>query len=395
MYWLRRTREPVLVLAAIVVDLYVYQSDHEVRWGGTAPAWLVPVLAGLVYCTLLGRWRWPKEIFAVQWVYGLAGLVLPGYAPFAGILISLHAVASSIPRRWSSTALGLSFVALAVDNDNAAAAKPTSALDLFISLNLAWLAILTAIWLVGRRTYLTARRSELQRLSDEQAAADVVLAERAELARELHDTLARSLNAMIYQARGASAVLAHDSAQVRDCLSRIEDAGVRAVDELRRLLEVLRRAYPAVTASEATWSAPSLAGVPALLALARDGGLAVEFVSEGTRTEVEASVEAAAYRVIEEGLTNASKHSGPGTLVHVRMTWSPDLLAVEVRNSTVTGVPHAPPSGFGLKGLRERVVLAGGALTSGPSPDRSEYVLRAGLPLVGVSRPPITEKAFE
>lgn len=380
----RYAGEIAVVVLAVGVDLYVHGGDNTLRGGGQLPVWVVPLGEVAVLSTLLARWRHPYRVFALQWCWALAGLVLPGFAPFAGLLVALHAVSCRAPARRSAPLLAAGLVPLAVSNANAAGGSPA----FFAALCAAWFVVLAAVWAVGQRTHLAERRTELLERLRERDAADAVRAERLRLARELHDIVAHTVSAMVLQTAGARTRLTdgpRDDAtrdEVVAALAAVEAGGVTAMTEMHRMLGLLRAgdAEP----DPGTVVAPRLADVPALLETSRAAGLDVDHVVDGTPGRAEPSVELTAYRVVQEGLANAGRHAGADAHVRVHQTWERDRLRITVRSTPGTAGPdrRLPAGGHGLRGLAERAALVGGTITAGQGDDGG-YLLRADLPRDG------------
>ncbi|WAL72938.1 histidine kinase [Kitasatospora sp. YST-16] len=228
--------------------------------------------------------------------------------------------------------------------------------------------------LAERVTELTAGRQRESRL----LAEKVLAAERARLAREMHDVVSHQVSLISIQA-GALQVASTDPA-ARDGARTIRELSVRTLDELRQMVGVLRAAGVPGTPLAPQ---PTLADLPRLI----DGsGLAVTRRLDPGRRNWPEAVERAAYRTVQEGLTNISKHA-PGAPVTVRVTARGGRLHVEVRNGppplrpTGAGQDTAPlpGGGHGLIGLRERAALLGGTFTADPTPDGG-FALHAVLP---------------
>ena len=364
---------------AATADLYVYGGDRAWRWGGEAPGWFVPVLTVAVLSTLLLRWRHPVAVFGVQWVHALAGLAMPDYAPFAGLLVALHAVACLLPRASSLALLGSCVVPFAIHNGNAAA-DSSDPVRLFASLTAAWLLVTAAVWAVGRRSHVADRRAALLLEAQEQQAAEAVRAERVRLARDLHDIVSHAVTAMMLQAAGARTLVGHHDDRVRQALGAIESAGSQAMTELHRLLGLLRSADPDAGAADVTVQ-PGLSDVPALLAQVRETGVDVRASVDGPPAELDRSVDLAAYRIVQEALTNASRHGGAGVRVLLHQEWTTDQLTLTARSASWPDrvVADAPSAGLGLRGLSERVALVGGRLDA--RAEDGGFVVRAELPL--------------
>ncbi|MER5580521.1 sensor histidine kinase [Streptomyces asoensis] len=221
--------------------------------------------------------------------------------------------------------------------------------------------------------------AEAARLRAEQTAllagidrAQAVTSERARMARELHDMVANHLSAIAIHSTAALSIDDPDTS--RQALSVIRENSVDGLAEMRRLIGILRDG----SGDREPAAAPTLDGVEALVEGARANGLDVALVAE--HGEVPAPVEFAAYRIVQESLTNALKHACPGR-VTVALVRRGDELDVRVRSPHGRrGGPRAPGSGAGLVGMRERAVLLGG--TFGAGPEDSCWTVRATFPLV-------------
>ncbi|RSM90751.1 two-component sensor histidine kinase [Kibdelosporangium aridum] len=227
-------------------------------------------------------------------------------------------------------------------------------------------------WLSGR---LGARqRSRIRELEAERV--QVVERERALLARELHDILNHSVTAMVLDATAAAETGSLDEA--RETLDRVARTGRNSLAELRRLLGVLR-ANASATDHDPLIVPPGLAQVDELIS---STPLEVTVVRQGNVGLLDASIEHAAYRVIQESLTNVIKHAGPVETT-VSLSFTADQLSVVVVNAPRVISPN-PGTGLGLIGMRERVSLVGGTLHAGPSDDGG-FAVRAVLPARSVA----------
>ena len=226
-------------------------------------------------------------------------------------------------------------------------------------------------WFVGRLVHgraevaqrLEAQTRQLEREREELAQA-AVARERARIARELHDVVAHSVSAMVIQASAARQVLPRSPEESAAALRTVQTVGREALVELRRTLGFLR---PEASAPELR-PAPSIARVDELANSARAAGLQLELRVEGEPGPLPSSTDLAAYRIVQEALTNTLKHAGDAHAL-VLVSWEPDALLIEVRD-TGRGSPATaaaiPSSGQGLLGMRERAALAGGRLDAGP-----------------------------
>jgi signal transduction histidine kinase len=384
--WSRRFAGEVFVVSlAIAVDLVAWGGDRLLRSGEILPLWVVPALTIGIYGSLLFRWRWPVGLFTVQWLYALAGLIIPRYVPFACLLVGLHAVACRRPARISATAFAACAVPFGIDSYNAASlSKHGTFFGNFTAASLILFASATCAWMLGRRTYLADRRARVALETHAHEAAEAVRTERLRLARELHDIVAHAVSAIILQAAGARTLVKTEDRRVRQAFTVIESAGVQAMNELHRLLGLLRTVDPDRTAgTDFDAQQPGLEDLPALVDFSRASGLDVSLVVEGRRARLDRSVDLAAYRVIQEALTNATKHGGRTVNVHVHYVLPEQQVSIEVRNLRESSRPATTAdslsSGHGLIGLAERVSLVGGRLEAGPVGDG--FLVRAELPL--------------
>lgn len=216
--------------------------------------------------------------------------------------------------------------------------------------------------------------SPAQRLAaelDRAQRAERAAAERNRLARELHDSIGHALTVTTLQAGAAARVLDSDPAFVARALDAIADAGRTALDELDHVLGVLRDGDAAQRAPQ-----PDLRDLDALLDGARTAGVAVTAEVGGATSTVPPAVSREAYRIVQEGLTNALRHSGP---VPVALRIEVGERAVELELSNALGSGGARGGGRGLAGMRERVTVLRGELTAGA--DSGVWRVRASLPL--------------
>ncbi|MBV6697142.1 sensor histidine kinase [Kitasatospora aureofaciens] len=235
-----------------------------------------------------------------------------------------------------------------------------------------------------RRAYLTEledRAARLERERDAQAKV-AVAAERARIARELHDVVAHNVSVMIVQADGAAYVLDNSPQQAKEALGTIASTGRQALVEMRRLLGVLRTADTA----EEYVPQPGVEELPELLEQVRTAGLRVDYATSGHPRELPRGVELTVYRIVQEALTNVRKHGGPDVHARVAVDFGERELAVLVeddgRGSTDEQLTAggADGLGHGLIGMRERVGMVSGSLDVGPRPGGG-FRIRAVLPL--------------
>ncbi|WP_371480899.1 sensor histidine kinase [Kitasatospora sp. NBC_00315] len=238
-----------------------------------------------------------------------------------------------------------------------------------------------------RRAYLVEledRAARLERERDAQAKV-AVAAERARIARELHDVVAHNVSVMIVQADGAAYVLDNSPQQAKEALGTIASTGRQALVEMRRLLGVLRTAD---TADEYV-PQPGVEELPDLLEQVRTAGLPVDFSASGDARDLPRGVELTVYRIVQEALTNVRKHGGPDARARVAVDFGDRELAVLIeddgRGTTEEQLTTGGTDGLGhgLIGMRERVGMVSGSLDVGPRPGGG-FRIRAVLPLTAL-----------
>ncbi len=226
----------------------------------------------------------------------------------------------------------------------------------------------------GERAARLERRAALLEREREEQARAAVAAERARIARDLHDVIAHSVSVMTVQAGAARLLLDEEPERAREPLLAVEETGRQALAEMRRLFGIVR----GNEGEAALAPQPSLAHLDALLEQARKAGLPVEVTVEGERRVLPPGVDLAAYRIVQEALTNARKHARPAR-AQVAIRYERDALELEITNDGRARRNGEGP-GHGLVGMRERVALYGGELEAAPSAEGG-YAVRARLPV--------------
>jgi len=243
-----------------------------------------------------------------------------------------------------------------------------------------------AVWFLG--TYVRGRGEQAQTARERVAwlererdvlAREAVAAERSRITRELHDIVGHALNVIVLQAGGAQRAFDSSPGAARDALASIESTGRTALTDIERMLGMLGAADDAGRDLEGR---PRLDRLDQLAARVTDAGLPVRVSVEGTRTDIAESVELSAYRIIQEALTNALKHSG-ASRAGVSVRYQPDALEIEVvDNGRGVDRSASTPGGRGIIGMRERAALFGGELSVG-TPPGGGFRVHARLPLEG------------
>jgi signal transduction histidine kinase len=237
-------------------------------------------------------------------------------------------------------------------------------------------------WVMGRsvrtRSQLTGELHEAAVRAEEaheEELARVAAEERRRIAREMHDVVAHSVSVMVVQAGGARRILDRDPARAIEAAAHIEQTGRAALVEMRRLLGVLNAGDEAERAP-----APGMRELGALVVRTRAAGLPVELTVDGEPRPLPAGLDLAAYRVLQEGLTNAIRyaHAAP---TDVRVRWTPSALELTVADRGPGWSGDDGVTGHGLVGMRERVRLYGGELWTGRR-EGGGFEIRARIPLV-------------
>lgn len=355
-----------VVLAGVLLVI----GEVQVAFNG-AHGWVLlseVVTAGAVTGSVAIRRRYPAAVgIGVQALMVAEGQLarLPAGAVTVAWFCALYALAVWTTWRWFAAGLAF-FVAssLLPAMGDPASLRAIADFTAGAVLVMAFLRIL-----VGRRDRQLAIAERERDLTRREAVVD----ERARIARELHDAIAHHVSMIVVQAGAERRVLAPGQESTKEVLSTIERVGRSALTEMRRLVGMLRGDEGDELAPQ-----PSLAAVPALVSGLRDAGFPVELRIDGERRELPVGIELSAYRVIQEGLTNALKHAGRAHVrVHVR--YGPNSLELQIADDGL-GEPAALPSGgHGLAGIQERVALYGGELEAHRGSDGG-FVLRVLLP---------------
>ncbi|MDH6127620.1 sensor histidine kinase [Kitasatospora sp. GP82] len=373
----RRPRPGWLTAPWLMLLLPVLASGVDAVLVSLDSPWWERGLAALATLSLLLRRRYPVLVLL---------LTLPGaFLTFVWIapITAVYSVASRRSRPWVATLCAIAFALveffhwplsdhpLALNRDNALYAIQCMMLG----------AAPAALGLLARtRRELAVRLDELtkgQQRESRLLAERVLATERARLAREMHDVVSHQVSLISIQA-GALQVSTGDPAAKATAVT-IRELAVRTLEELRQMVGVLRAA--GMRPEEPLAPQPRLADLPRLI---EDSGLHVTSeLCPGDRPWPEA-VERAAYRTVQEALTNITKHA-PGATVEVRLASRGTRLTVEVHNGCPPqrpGPARLPGGGHGLVGLRERAQLLGGAFAATPTPDGG-FTVRAELPAAG------------
>lgn len=369
----------VALLVASLIEIWLPADPATRGWGG--PRLVSTLLALASILPLLVMRLYPLQSLAVSFAAACCNIVLtaPHQASFEGFVAvavlayGAGAYLETARAMWAIVGLDLGFIALGV---------LLAVFDDYDSLEYApvpfWLLM---AWVVGRllRSW-RLRAEELEGLAAELAAERdaralaAVEAERMRIAHELHDVVAHNVSVMTVQATAASRILASDPEEARQALATVERTGRETVDEMRLLLGVLRR--PGT--DEPFAPQPGLAELDALAERVGSAGLPVKVVVEGRPRPLAAGLDLAAYRIVQEALTNVLKHAG-GTQAEVTVRYAESVLELEVVDDGV-GNGAGGGTGNGLVGMQERVAMYGGQVEMGRRAGGG-WELRAHLPV--------------
>ncbi|MFI7239808.1 sensor histidine kinase [Streptomyces cyaneofuscatus] len=351
----------------------------------------IPVALGLSTVVALRR-RLPEKMLLLAIAVGvlqLVGDVRPGIGNFAMLVITF--TVATIGERWASRLALICSLSAAGLSQLRWDPEPGASWPQLIFVTVIMTVPFVLAWVMGdslrtRRAYFSQLEERAARLEREREAQSkvAVAAERARIARELHDVVAHNVSVMVVQADGAAYVMDAAPDQARQALETISSTGRQALAEMRRLLGVLRTGDTRESGEYVPQ--PDVEQIEDLVDQVRRTGLAVDFKVEGTARPLPSGVELTAYRIVQEALTNTRKHGGPDAGASVRLVYFDDGLGLLVEDDG-RGAAHelyadggADGAGHGMIGMRERVGMVGGTLDAGPRPGGG-FRISALLPL--------------
>jgi signal transduction histidine kinase len=328
----------------------------------------VVVVLVLAAAPLLVRRRWPIPVFAVVLALS-AGAGLWGHGhPVNGLalLIALYTVAVLRPRRDALVCAGLLELTLVVGLLLFAGGNWW--FDAIFVSGMVAAALGLGLYVATRRAYLAELHDRAERLERErdQQGALAAAAERARIAREMHDIVAHHLTVMVTLSDAAIAASAASPERAAEVMRSVSATGRRALADTRRLLGVLHQP-PGQDSGENLQPVPDLTQLDALIEQVRSAGLDTRLEIHGAAPDVPAGVQLTVYRLVQEALTNTLKHGGAGARATVRLQFLPGELRVDIDDDGAGAAAPATASiGSGLVGMQERVHAYGGDVQAGP-----------------------------
>ena len=369
----------------VAVVLVIGVLGQLEAWAGVGathqqgPVWAQGLLYAVAAVALLWRRRRPLGVLA-----GMTGVYLLEFAAFGapegfGVMLAPMVATYSVgryaaPRRsWIALPLAVAFWLgwMWFDPVNEGVSMGTRLATAF------WMSPSVMAWLAGALVRVTVLYRDQRVATREQRASRALAEERNRIARELHDVVGHSLSVMTVQAAAVRRRLRDDQAVEREALESVEDVGREALVEMRRLVGVLREQDGAAATREPS---PGLAQLERLAEHYRSSGLPVSVTVTGARRELPNALDLTAYRLVQEGLTNALRHARDVSAAEVVVDYDDDTVRLHVTDDgMVAGEVPAENGGHGLVGMRERVAMYGGSLRAGPR-DGGGFELVAVLP---------------
>ena len=381
--WLQRhpTHVDGVLAGLLVLFGLVSTARGEQGW------WILPPL--LIGVPIVVRRKYPAGVFWAVVVLGAFQVATPAFfrPSDLAVPIALYGLACYRPRRESLLGLAVCLVGALVE---LLRIHPDAVDHYFTALVFVYGVLSSPMiiaWIAGdsmqyRRSYyidLEERARRLERERDQQAQI-AAATERARIARELHDVVAHNVSVMVVQAEGAAYAMDSAPENTRRALGAIADTGRSALVEMRRLLGVLRTQDGVADRAPQ----PGVGQLEDLLEQVRSTGVSVDFFVEGVPVELPQGVALAAYRIVQESLTNARKHGGAAVSAQVGMHYNERELRLRVRDDGRGALAPSDGQGNGLSGMRERVAMYGGELSAGPLPTGG-FQVEAVLPYASVS----------
>lgn len=336
---------------------------------GTGPDVVLPVLVLGLPAILLSRWPLPGFALMVVGAVGLAPLGPTGLVGGLQAVVLDVAVAYLAATRSRTAAAGAAVAALLAQG-TAATLYLDSANASYVNVLIALLLGVVVAWLAGTAV---RQRREYGAALLRRAAEEAVTKERLEIARDLHDQVAHSIGVIAIQAGVGRRVIDTQPDEARKALDTIETASRETLAGLRRTLVALRRSDSEAAVTQTS----GLADLDRLVTATDAAGVRARVRTQGEPRVLPPDVDLAAYRIIQEALTNVVRHAQVETC-EIVLGYGPEALRIEVTDAGRGGTDSG--TGYGLRGMRERVALFGGELTAGTRPEGG-FRVSATLPI--------------
>jgi signal transduction histidine kinase len=324
--------------------------------------------SGALMLPMVFRRTYPRTVFAVVALVSLAQAVLfvPPLTANMTLLMALYTVAAGPSFRWGVAAAVVTEAGAFIAAFRFASGWNDQKYALGTST-----VVVAGVWLLGlymrtRRAYLRSveeRAARLERERDTEVQI-AMAAERARIARELHDVVAHNVSVMVVQADGASYAIDTDTDRARRALEAISGTGRQALAEMRRMLGILRESDDAGSYAPQ----PGVEQLTDLVKQIRASGLPLEFAVEGVPLEMSQGRQLTVFRIVQEALTNTLKHAGPRATARVRLHYGDDAIEIRVTDDGRGAAARDDGHGHGLAGMRERIAIYGGDVRAGPRP---------------------------
>ncbi len=382
----QRSWDVVLGALCLAVAVAVHVGGSEAVSGNLEPGVLSVLLTTVAVGPLVVRRRFPVAVLCVT-LGGLLALVATrntvGASTLGCIVAFYTAVALEGQRRMR--------VAVAVMVVGVVTGLLMRPVDLSAGGALVHLVVFTGAGVLGYGVRSRRERFEAEVVAARERAALGASEERLRITRELHDIIGHAMSVMVVQAGVAEQLLDTDPDRARAAVAQIGTTGRASLAEMRQVLGALRDGDPDPAATLPRDPTPGLAQVPTLAARVETAGLPVTLTLQGDAQPLPPGLELAAYRVVQEALTNCLKHSGA---TRARVTISHDVGEVRVSvqddgraHSVPSGGPGSP-RGHGIAGMRERVAVHGGDLSAGPLPGGG-FLVDARFPVLPSPHPTV------
>jgi signal transduction histidine kinase len=378
------------IATAVTVAALIFEASDAAEVGATLDVVDIAACA-IAFALIVLRRRAPLPVLAVAVVAGVWSLVPDddqGVLRVATCL-ALYTVASTSTRAvaWTAGAVAAAALFLTATVTSVGPWYEGDSLEL-----IAWTAAATAVGdaVRSRRAYAIAReeratalreRAERAELALEEESRRQVVEERLRIARELHDVVAHHIAVISVQAGVATHLVRTDPAGAEQALEHVRRGASSVLDELGGMLSVMRQPDDLPSPKDPL---PTLDQLDRLIADFTGAGLQVEWHTTGTPHRLAPAVSLAAYRIVQESLTNARRH-GSDPRVCLSVDHHPETVSIDVLNHTAAGRPSSGPRGHGIIGMQERVAAAGGTIELGPTTD-GRFRVHATLPVTGDDR---------